>query len=204
MIGKRFHFLVVQEELERIHFASTSSRRYLCLCDCGNTVVAMPSNLLRGATKSCGCWKQMTAGLARKTHGMSRTPEFNIWTGIRKRCMNPRYREYHLYGGKGVTIAERWGDFSNFYADMGPRPSPYHSIDRIESNGNYEPGNCRWATDAEQSLNTSRVHKVTYNGQQMSVRAFAAAIGKNYQTVYKWLVRKGLPMDEALKKLSCQ
>lgn len=146
----------------------------------------------------------MTAGLGAKTHGMSGLPEFGIWTGIRKRCLNPRYREYHLYGGKGVGIAERWDDFSNFYADMGARPSPLHSIDRIHSDGDYEPGNCRWATDAEQSLNTNRVHKITYNGKIMSVNAFAISIGKNYQTVYKWIVRKGLSVDDALAKLNCQ
>ena len=146
----------------------------------------------------------MTAGLGSKKHGMSRTPEYWIWAGMRKRCFNPKYREYRLYGGKGVTIADRWLEFENFYADMGPRPSIEHSIDRIDSAGNYEPSNCRWATDTEQTLNTSRVHKITYQGQQMSVRTFASVIGKNYQTVYKWLVRKKLPLEEALVKLNSQ
>jgi hypothetical protein len=201
MIGKRFHFLVVQKELERVKYATTFSRRYLCLCDCGNTVVALPSNLNRGATKSCGCWKRMTAGLGSKTHGMSRTPEYFIWAGMRKRCLKPAYREYHLYGGRGITISPRWDTFANFMADMGPRPSDQHSLDRKDSNGNYEPSNCRWATDIEQSNNTSRNVLVTYLGEAMTVSEFARRIDRPYFSVYHLVARKKLSAEEAVSRL---
>jgi hypothetical protein len=100
----------------------------------------------------CGCKKR----IARHGHatGGVRTTEYNIWTALRQRCHNPNVSHYQYYGAKGVKVCPSWDQsFANFLADMGPRPSKGHSIDRINPNGNYEPGNCRWATASEQALN---------------------------------------------------
>jgi hypothetical protein len=128
----------------------------------------------------------MTAGLGTKKHGMSRSPEYSIWAGMRKRCLNPSYREFRLYGGRGITIAPRWEDFDNFLADMGSRPSDKHSLDRIDSDGNYEPSNCRWATDLEQSNNTSRNIWITYQGKRHTVAQLARLTGFNHHTIFRW------------------
>ena len=203
MIGKRFHMLTVVREVDRIYYKTTSTKAYLCRCDCGNEITALPSNLRRGATKSCGCWKAKTAGNASKTHGMSKTPEYRIWTGITKRCTNPKHKDFHLWGGKGIKVCERWSrDFANFYADMGPKPSPAHQIDRINSDLNYSPDNCRWATPLEQSLNTTKVKKIVFLGETMSVRQFAKRISRSYFTIYDWIVRRGHSVEEVLDLIS--
>lgn len=97
----------------------------------------------------------------RRKHGRSRTPEYEVWCGIKKRCHDPAYREFHLYGGRGITMADEWrNSFERFFADMGCRPTPRHSIDRINNDGNYAPGNCHWATPAQQVRNR-RVTKLS-------------------------------------------
>lgn len=125
---------------------------WLCKCDCGNTKIVCGILLKNGNTRSCGCLRTYP-----KTHGMSGTTEHNIWRGITSRCKNRNNKDYHLYGGRGITVCDRWCDFENFLADMGKRPSKLFSIDRINNDGNYEPSNCRWATAKEQKAN-SRHH----------------------------------------------
>jgi hypothetical protein len=130
-----------------------------CRCDCGSLTVVASYDLRRGATISCGCVRR--ARLANQvTHGETRarrTAEYRAWLAMRARCMYASQRGYSNYGGRGIRVSERWQKFDSFLADLlatiGRRPSPKHSIDRIDVNGNYEPGNIRWATTYEQARN---------------------------------------------------
>ena len=149
--GQRFGRLVV---VRRVGSSLDRRATWQCRCDCdGKTITIVGKNLRNGNTKSCGCLK-LELFLARATtHGMSESPEFSVWQDIQKRCL-PNYREAKYYADRGITVCDRWLEsFENFYADMGPRPSSKHSIDRIDNNGNYEPMNCQWSTDTEQSRN---------------------------------------------------
>lgn len=125
-------------------------------------------------------------------------PELRIFHGMWTRCTNPEHVSYARYGGRGVTICERWKSFANFFEDMGPRPSPKHSIDRIKTSGNYEPGNCRWATEAEQAHNRGNAVYVEYEGKQQRLYLLAKQHNLPLALVYariftaKWSVEKAL------------
>lgn len=154
LTGQRFGRLVA------ISFHSKDQRRaakWLCRCDCGTEKVIYANSLRCGLTVSCGCFHKervsITTPQHKTTHGLRHTPEYRIWHHMIQRCTNPNDHKFKDYGGRGISVCERWQSVKNFYADMGPRPSPELSIDRIDNNGNYEPGNCRWATAYQQRHN---------------------------------------------------
>ena len=129
-------------------------------------------------------------------HGMNGTPERRIWLGVKARCNNPSYSGYKNYGGRGIKICDRWRVFANFLEDMGSRPSPAHSIERINNNGHYEPGNCKWATRIEQNRNSRQNVKLTHNGQTMTAAEWADKLGIKHTTLYE-RIRKGFPVEAA-------
>lgn len=145
-----------------------------CLCDCGKHVFLRSYNLRKGQ-KSCGCKVGEAVGIANKlrdSHHLARTPEYRTWVGMRARCVNPKITHYHLYGGRGVSVCERWEDFKNFWEDMGPRPDG-HSIERIDTNGNYSPENCKWGTHREQYDNKRAAIRVLIDNEWITVREAA-------------------------------
>jgi hypothetical protein len=127
---------------------------WLCRCDCGTEKAVSSNKLRRGDTVSCGCGK--LDGHLRRTHGAAavgrETREYGIWKAMLQRCNNPNNKDFKFYGGRGITVCDRWSWFENFIADMGPKPEGY-SIERKNNNGNYEPDNCKWATHSEQMKN---------------------------------------------------
>jgi hypothetical protein len=148
--GVRFGFLVAVKVVR----VGVGRSYWECLCDCGRTSVVSSSKLTEGRTRSCGCARAVLNAAARgQTLDDVRHPLRDTWRGMLARCSGEDPR----YGGRGISVCLRWREsFSVFVADMGPKPSPKHSIDRINNNGNYEPSNCRWATPRQQSQNTSR------------------------------------------------
>ena len=163
---------------------------WTCLCKCGSITTVRGNNLRHGAVKSCGC-------LRSNQGGGHETPEYDSWRNMKARCYSPRYHGYHLYGGRGITICERWRtSFVNFLADMGPKPFPEATIDRYpDQNGPYSPENCRWATRLEQGQNTRKVRLLTYNGETMCLRAWARRLGITHRTL-TLRINRGLPPEK--------
>ena len=154
-------------------------------CVCGQVTVATLKNLKNKHVQSCGCFSKKLSIAKHTTHGQSKTGYYRLWTGMLKRCFNPRCAGFKYYGGRGITVCERWrNSFENFCDDMGPRPSSKHSIDRIANAGNYEPGNCQWATQKSQCRNSRRNHHITLNGDTRCVSEWAELFGIRPATIF--------------------
>ena len=135
-------------------------RRWNCKCECGASKIVLGSSLRTGGARSCGCLKKELY----TTHGKSSTPMYSVYRNMMTRCYNKGGTDYHNYGGRGIKVCDRWLEsIENFIFDMGQKPTPSHSIDRIDSNGSYEPSNCRWATNRQQALN-KRMRKDNTSG----------------------------------------
>ena len=125
--------------------------QWLCICDCGTECVISCTHMVSGHTKSCGCLSDISRVESNIKHGMVGTPEYLAWESLNGRCNNPNNKGYKNYGGRGITV--RYIDFQDFYSDVGDRLSDVHSIDRIDNDGDYERGNCKWSTRKEQANN---------------------------------------------------
>lgn len=189
--------LEVLREVEPLYSGGQRQRAVECRCDCGSVGIYRLYSLRNGNTRSCGCLLEESGP---RTHGGSDLPEYGIWCGIRRRCSNPKDAAWKHYGGRGIRVCDRWQEsFSAFLEDMGHRPSEDHSIDRYpENNGDYEPGNCRWATWKEQSRNKRVNYLVEHDGETKCVAEWAEQYGVSHSILYSRLVRLGWTFEEAV------
>jgi hypothetical protein len=172
---------------------------WLFKCDCGEEVARISKNVIRGGTKSCGCLKLKGSKLR---HGHSRQAEtsqvYNAWLSIKARCYNPSRARYEHYGGRGITVCDRWLEsFENFLEDMGECPSPDHSIDRIDVNGNYCPENCKWATKEEQANNKTSTIRLLYNNEVYSMTQLCRHLNLPYNSVH-WKYYRGDNIEDII------
>jgi hypothetical protein len=200
--GRRYGKLLVLERAQ--DYVTPSGARevkWRCQCDCGNILEVRSRSLGAGNTKSCGCMRDLGLAARSTTHGMRKTPEYKAWAGMKARCFRPSAGHYPDYGGRGITVAPEWLNFETFFRDMGPKPSPSHSLDRIDANGDYCAGNCRWATTAQQMRNKRNTVLVTYNGQRMPLIAAAELAGIKPATVHARR-RNGWPDNRLLEPVA--
>ncbi len=174
---------------------------WICKCECG-VIKSVPSAYLTsGKTKSCGCLLKQTVSKLHKKHGDTcggKTPEYRAWRALKSRCLNKNLSRYKDYGGRGIKVCERWlNSFKNFLEDMGRRPTPKHSLDRHPNiNGDYEPNNCRWATDTEQAKGQRSNRWITYENKKLILQDWAAFIGVSPDILSYHLKTK--PMGEVI------
>jgi hypothetical protein len=198
--GRRFTRLVAETVVkkgDRIHWR--------CRCDCGAYCVVSSGNLTSGNTRSCGCLhnEELVQRVYRHGHtvGGGFSLEYQSWRSMIARCTSENDSYWYLYGGRGITVCDRWLSFENFLADMGSRPSKEHTIDRIESERNYEPDNCRWATRDVQVNNRTNTLYVDYRGERLP---FAVALRKaggkvSIKTAWWRIFRGRWTVDKALE-----
>lgn len=192
LVGERFGKLVVVESAGK----NDGKALWLCRCDCGETTTVSTTVLTTGEKRSCGCLHKKHGNCSDKP-----TKEYTTWVSIKQRCHNPSCVIYKFYGAKGVTVAQKWRDsFTAFLEDMGPAPSPRHSIDRIDPKRGYEPGNCRWATALEQGGNHTNSRFLVYGDETMTVAQAARRFGFRHTALLYRLKCNDWDLAKAIEK----
>lgn len=176
--------------------------KWLCKCDCGKETIVLSDALVRGRQISCGCYGKKVIGNRSRTHGKSQTKLYSVWMGIKRRCLETSHSQYKHYGGRGITICDEWrDDFESFYEwSMRNGYEDCLTIDRIDTNGNYEPSNCRWATIMEQNNNTRRNHIITFNGESHTIAEWSRITGISAKCIGRRINRDGWSVEQALTK----
>lgn len=186
LIDQSFGRLIVNS------FAGThdnKSAMWLCACECGDKVIVRGADLRSGHTQSCGCLKRDRSSAKHKKHGLSKTAFHDMWSQMKKRCLNKKDTAFQYYGGRGITVCDKWLDFMRFKDDMHEgylnhkKNHKSTTIERKDNNGNYSPENCCWATQKEQSRNTRRNRVITYKGKTLCACDWAKELNVAYHTL---------------------
>lgn len=197
LVGKSFgKWTVIDSSSKR---GSRNEVYWLCRCECGTVRDVNEKNMTQGLSKSCGCTNAI--GALNKSHGhaanhtISKT--YHSWAGMKARCSNPKNSHYHIYGGKGIKVCERWHRFENFLADMGEKPTGA-SLDRIDPEKDYSPENCRWADAAQQANNKTNNRYITAFGETLTLSQWAERIGVTHGSLVFRIDKAGWPLEKAL------
>jgi hypothetical protein len=195
--GQRFGHLVA------VRFAYVNEKKktmWHCRCECGKELIVGATNLKTGNSKSCGCIKSQVISVSRTTHGKSGTAGYQTFFSMINRCTNPTESAYKNYGGRGITVCDRWlepGGYERFVEDMGPRP-PGMTIERVDNEKGYSPDNCVWADLETQGNNRRNNVRVTWEGREMTLTQACALVGKSFPTVWHRLSVAKWPLERAL------
>ena len=187
--------------LEKTEVPTAKGSMWLCRCQCGVEKIVSLSNLRGGLSKSCGCLHKEQLSVRRKTHGRSREDKYlyTIWMNIKARCYNSNNPRYKDYGGRGISMCREWLDsFEAFLTHVGERPTVEHTLDRTDNNGNYEPGNVRWATKSEQNRNKRGNVFYTHEGITKTVNEWATQYGISFGMLEYRLFTKGMSFEDAV------
>lgn len=211
MIDERYGKLVVlRQGISRFHNTKERGvrecRRWVCQCDCGNIIERAEKDLIGGRCDSCLSCAYTGENNANYKHGASAgkrgdrayAPEYRTWCAIKTRCYNPNSDEYYVYGGRGIQMCDAWlNSFEAFFDDMGPKPTPQHTIDRKNNDKGYCPDNCRWATDQEQRRNRRSNRRITIDNTTHCLVEWFEIIGTKKST-FEWRERQGWSIEESL------
>lgn len=197
--GDRYGRLTLLTECER----QGNNRVWLVRCGCGSQTEkqVVQASIRSGLTTSCGCAQKTAAtktAKARATHGQRSNPLYSTWKHMIDRCVNPKNKRYADWGGRGISVCERWHSVENFIADMWPNYKPGMTLDRIDNNKGYEPDNCQWSTCADQNRNRRDTHWVSYKGQNVCLTDAAAIAGLTRGLVKDRITKLGWPILKAL------
>lgn len=194
LVGQKFGRLLV---VSRAGSDKRGEALWECECDCGVVTVVLGSNLRTGHTRSCGCYNDERRIEVHTKHKMSEEPIYGVWVHMIQRCINPKATFYYRYGGRGIKVCEEWMKFDNFYNDMGDCPEG-GTIDRIDNNGNYEPGNCRWASQKINARNKSNNVNITYMGKTQCIAAWEEELGFATGTLWHRIYTYGWSPEKAI------
>lgn len=191
-----FHDLTA---IERNGKDQNGSVAWLCRCVCGNTGTWSWRHLTSGNTKSCGCRKDRVAAARFRTHGKSTSPEYTTYMNMISRCEYRNRCDFKHYGGRGIAVCQRWREsFENFLSDMGPRPFPRATLERLRVNEGYGPDNCVWASQKHQTRNKRNNRALEYNGRTMTIAEWSDETGVPQRMIWDRVFSLGWPVEEAL------
>lgn len=196
LTGQKFGRLTVIKRVEN----KGKNTYWLCKCDCGNIKSVRVDSLKNGSIKSCGCYQKEMIKKCHTIHNKCHTRLHSIWSNMKQRCFNKNAKRYSQYGGRGITVCEEWkNDFMSFYDwAMANGYNDNLTIDRIDVNGNYEPNNCKWATNKEQQNNRQHHFLITYKGITKNLQEWCEEVGLSRDNLYRRLVKYKWSVEKAL------